>query len=476
MLKIAPATVSLTSVVMCLTLGLFVQCSDDHLSIDPSISGDSTGVSSSNSTFNPAECGCTYVVPVSTKTSVVDGQALKIKPGDIICLRGGATYSNMLFKNIKGTTANPVIIKNCGSPVILNGAGKPNTLKTESSSHFQITGGSGSTYGIQVKGGHHSVTLEYLTTNVELDHIEVYNSGFSGIMAKTDPSCDNATHRDNFVMRNVHIHHNYVHDTAGEGLYIGHSFWGKGISTPCGVRYPHALEGVKIHDNIVKNSGWEAIQIGSSPKGAEVYNNRIENYGMRNVMYQNHGVQFGEGAPGKFYGNFIKGGKGNALMIIGNAQNLIYNNVIINAGQDAIFCEDRFAGAGFKIINNTIINPGQNGIRLYSDLVTMNQVINNVIINPGSYSKYSYPRTGDDAFVYLLNKAVKIQQLTNYFSRDINSASFENLSNHNYTPTASSPLINAGTNIGSHNIAVDFALKPRLSGDGYDMGAYEYQQ
>jgi hypothetical protein len=448
-----------------------MQCSDDDLLLTPSIE-DETLKAATTSTI---DCGCTYTVPVSTNTVTVDGKTLGIKPGAVICLKGGSTYKNIVFKNINGTATAPITIKNCGGTATLNATGTYFGIKTQLSSFIRITGGTGTTYGIKVNGGQHSVTLEYLTTNVEVDHLEVANSGFSGIMAKTDPSCDNATIRGNFVMYDVNLHHNYVHDTAGEGFYVGHSFWEKGVSTSCGQRYPHAIEGLKIHNNIVKNSGWEAIQVGSAPKGAEVYNNRIENYGTKNKLYQNHGVQFSEGAPGKFYGNFIKGGKGNGLIIMGNAENFIHDNVIVNAGMDGIFIEDRTTGAGFKVINNTIINPGDNGIRLYSDLVPINNVYNNIVVNPGAYTRYTYPRTGNDAYVYLLNKTMKVQMLNNHFTRDINSMKFVNAAADNFGLTSSSPVINKGTNISVFGISVDYALKPRLKGIAYDIGAYEYQ-
>jgi hypothetical protein len=443
-------------------------CSEEEILETPILDQDISATATTG-------CGCTYTVPVTTNTSVVDGTVLGIKPGATICLKGGATYGNIIFKNIRGTATAPVTIKNCGGIATITGTGKYFGIKTQLSSYFRITGGTGTTYGIKVNGGQHSVTIEYLSTNVEFDHVEVGNSGFSGIMAKTDPSCDNATIRGNFVMRDVRIHDNYVHDTGGEGLYIGHSFWNKGVSTSCGTRYPHAIEGLKIYNNVVKNSGWEAIQVGSAPKGAEVFNNRIENYGVKNVLYQNHGVQFSEGAPGKFYGNFIKGGKGNGLMIIGNPENFVHDNVIINAGADGVFCEDRSVGAGFKFINNTIINPGANGIRLYSDEVVMNQVYNNLIVNPGSYTKYTYPRSGNDAYVYLLSKNVKVQMLNNHFTRDINSLKFVSPSTNNYALTTTSPVVNKGTSIANLSILVDHGLKPRFRGVAYDIGAYELQ-
>jgi hypothetical protein len=446
----------------------FIHCSDEEQLTEPLADPDTAATATS-------DCGCTYTVPVSSSTIYLDGKTLGIKPGAVICLKGGATYKNIVFKNFNGTATAPITIKNCGGTVTFNATGTYYGIKTQQSSYFRITGGSGTTYGIKINGGQQSITLEYLTTNVEVDHVEVASSGFSGIMAKTDPTCDNITNRGYFTMKDVRLHHNYIHDTAGEGFYVGHSFWTDGVTLSCGVRYPHAMEGVKIYDNIVKNSGWEAIQVGSAPTGAEVYNNRIENYGTKNVSQQNNGVQFGEGAPGKFYGNYINGGKGNGLIIMGNADNFIHDNVIVNAGRDGIFCEDRTTGAGFRIINNTIVNPAANGIKLYSELVTMNTVLNNIIVNPGSYSTYKYPRTGNDAYIYLLDKTVKIQALNNYLTRDINTVKFVNAADNNYALTSASPAVNKGISIALYNISVDYALKPRLKGITYDIGAYELQ-
>ena len=445
----------------------FVRCSDDEV-IEEKIQ-----LEEDIATHATADCGCTYTVP--SKTYAVDGAVLGLKPGAVICLNAANTYYNIVFRNLKGTATSPITIKNCGGTAVLNATGKSFGLKTETSQYIRITGGTGTAYGIKVNGGQQSVTLEKLTTYVEVDHLEIGASGFAGIMAKTDPTCDNATIRGNFVMRNVFLHDNYIHDTGGEGMYIGHTFYLNGVSTACGVRLPHILENVKIYNNVIKNSGWESIQVGSTPGGAEVYNNKIENFGVKNVTYQKNGVQFGEGAPGKFYNNLIKGGKGIGLFILSNGENTVYNNIIINTGEDGIFCDDRTAtGPGFKFINNTIINPGTNGIRIYSDLVTMNNVYNNIIVNPGKYTAYTYPRTGNDAYVYLLSKTMRVTMANNHFTRDISTLKFANAAAYNYALTSSSPVINKGYNIATYNIPVDYAQHPRLSGTAYDIGAYEY--
>ena len=162
-------------------------------------------------------------------------------------------------------------------------------------------------------------------------------------------------------------------------------------------------------------------------------------------------------------------------MIIGNADNLAYNNILVNTGGHAVFADDRTAtGPGFRFINNTIVNSGLDGIRLYADNVPMNIIYNNVIVNPKSYSTYSYPRTGNDAYIYLLGKSVKVQKLNNYLTRNINALKFVNPSAFNYALQSGSPAVNKGISIATFNIPVDFALKPRLRGSAYDIGAYEY--
>jgi hypothetical protein len=451
-------------------LGLLWQCSEE--TVTPSEEAF-TLEQDAKTTALSTDCNCTYTVPASTHT--VDGQTLGLKPGSTICLNAAFKYGHIVFKNIKGTALAPITIKNCGGTVAVNGTGYPYALKTETSQYFRITGGEGSALGIKVTAGSQGLTLDKLSTEFEVDHLEIGNSGFAGIMAKTDPDCNNkATLRGNFTMRNILLHDNYVHDTGGEGFYVGNSFYTAGVSTSCGTLFAHTLEGVKIYNNVIKNSGWESIQVGSTPKGAEVFNNRIENYGTKNVKYQNNGVQFGEGGHGKFYGNYINGGKGIALMIIGNGENFAHDNVIVNAGTMGIFCDERAdIASGFKFINNTIINPGTDGMRIYADLVP-NIVLNNIIVNPGSYASYSYPRTGNDAYVYLLSKTLKIQMANNQFTRDINSLKFTSPSTFNYSLTATSPALNKGANISSYNIPVDFAKNPRLKGTAYDIGAYEY--
>jgi hypothetical protein len=457
---------------------LFSNCSEDDVVLSPGSTNKPQVSQESANTIMAATttvCStCTYVVP--SNTYKVDGQALGLKPGAVICLSSANQYKNIVFVNINGTAEQPITITNCGGTVNINATGKSFGLKTEKSKYFRITGSSAATYGIKIYGSSLGVTLDYLSTNFEVDHIETYNIGFAGIMAKTDPTCDDATIRGNFTMRDISLHHNYVHDTGGEGFYVGNSFYNEGVNNAtCGVRMPHAIEGAKIFNNVVKNSGWEGIQVGSATVGAAIYNNTIENYGTKNVNNQRNGLQIGEGTGGLCYNNYIKSGPGNGMVVLGLGDNVIHDNVIVNAGSHGIFCDERYTpGPGFKFLNNTIVSPSLDGIRIYADLVPMNVIMNNIIVKPGSYGTYASPRTTADAYVYKLSSAVKLTMSNNYFTQDITTVKFSDPTTFNYRLLSGSPAINKGGSISGYSIATDFYQQSRIKGTTIDIGAAEY--
>lgn len=459
------------------SFSIFMQCSDqeiipafrEKIAVQP----DSTKTAK-NATTSFADCSeCTYVVPAGVK--VVDAKELGLKPGSVIGLDSRIAYGTLEFHHLVGTAEQPIVIKNCGGVANIVATDKWHAVKTEFSKHYRITGGSTpGVYGIRVKGGQMGLKLDALSTNFEVDHVEIFEQGFAGLMAKTDPTCDDLTIRGNFTMYDVYLHDNYIHNTGGEGIYVGNSFW-DGMDRTCGKRLPHEIKGLKIYNNVINNTGWEAIQVGCAIEGSEIYNNTIRNYGTVNRQYQNNGIQIGAGTGGTVYNNLIKDGPGNGMIIMGTGDNVIYNNIIVNAGTNGIFCDERYTpGEGFKFINNTILNPRMDGIKLYADLVPMNAVINNVIANPGNYSTYSGTRTSDDSFVFLLSPEVKVNMSNNLFVKSTSEIQFVDPANDNYRLKPGSPAIDFGTDIASYQIKHDFYQADRLKGAAYDIGASEY--
>ena len=463
---------------------IFIQCSEEEIlpvsreritvAADTVVAAtDSIGMPADTIALNSDCSECTWVVPADS--TVIDGEVLGLKPGSVICLNSAVTYGTLVFRNVVGTADEPIIIKNCGGKVNIRATDKWHAVKTENSSNFRITGGAASgEYGINIQGGEMGLKMDGFSTNFEVDHVEISQSGFAGILAKTDPTCDDATLRGNFTMYDVSFHDNYVHETGGEGFYIGNSFY-DGMERACGIRLPHEIKGLKIFNNIVKNTGWEAIQVGCAIEGTEIYNNTIENYGTVNKQYQNNGLQIGSGTGGTVYNNLIRNGPGNGMIIMGIGDNVIYNNIIVDAGENGIFCDERFTpGEGFTFINNTIVSPKKDGIRLYSEKVPMNTVVNNIIVQPGSYDTYGTGRSKDDAFVYRSSPDVKLNMSNNLFVLSLNDIRFVDPAGNNYRLQPNSPAINFGKDISHFDIAYDFYRAKRLNGLAYDAGASEF--
>ncbi|MES2267089.1 MAG: right-handed parallel beta-helix repeat-containing protein [Bacteroidota bacterium] len=455
----------ITGVILVLS---FVMCSKDvNKAVTSSAPGTATTPEQNSGTpnDNTASTGpnCTYTV--KTSEWFVDGATFA--PGSVICIPAG-TRSALLLKNFKGTAAKPIVIINKGGQVnIMVATTASYGLKTQNCQFFKILGNgvAGIPYGINISGGNISMTMDDLSSDFEISNIEVRNSGFAGIMAKTDPTCDVATQRGHFTMRNISMHNNYIHQTGGEGVYVGNSFYADGVSLSCGTVLPHDVIGVKIYNNLTDSTGCEGIQVGSAISGCEIYSNTVKSPGLKPFASgQDNGIQIGEGTGGKCYNNLIKDAPGNGLIVLGLGDNLVYNNYILDAKTHGIFADSRYTpGQGFVFINNTIVAPGQNGIKLNSETIPMNTTINNVIIKPGA-----------GVAIAKKSNAVKLTSSNNYSNTDISACQFVNYTGGDFHLLSTSPLINAGANTSEYGVTSDYYGKARPSGVAYDIGATEY--
>ena len=408
---------------------------------------------------------CDHTIPLETWK--VDGVDDNIQPGDVICLQSG-TRGALRLEDLVGTADQPIIIQNSGGKLIID---SDYSIAVAKSQYIRLTG-SGSPdhkYGIEAAG---TVFVGSLTTNVEVDHLEVYNpnpDGFAGMMVKTDPSCDPATWRENFTMYDVSLHDNYIHDiTVGEGFYIGFTFY-DGYERICDGQtitvYGHTIEGLDVYNNVLDDIGSEAIQVSSIPNGGRIYNNTIHKYGQRPFAnYQNNGVQIGEGNA-IVYNNYIEEGDGIAFILFGTGHHL-YNNIIVNSGGDGIFSDDRREGNGNVFVNNTIINPGRDGIRNYNDeALSTNIIKNNIIVKPDN----------ENNFILILNDNVPVDMSHNLTALDANEVGFVDVTQGDYHLSANSPAIDAGTDVSSWGVDADYSGTVRPYNGIYDQGAYEYK-
>ncbi|WP_064197442.1 MULTISPECIES: malectin domain-containing carbohydrate-binding protein [Emticicia] len=414
------------------------------------------------SSVNAQSCNCSRTISAS---GIYNGQTMNVKPGEVICVQAG-NYSLLRFVNFIGTASQPIIIKNCGGQVTIAHNQYYGALDFLGSKYFKVTG-SGSTdiqYGFLIAGTGATasgLSIAGLSTNCEVERVEVKNTGFAGMLIKTDPNCDPSTWRSSFTMTDVSIHDNYVHDTGGEGLYIGNSFYNVEVITCSGQKrtvFPHLIEKLKIYNNTVVNTGADGIQYACAPD-AEVYNNSVSNYGISPFeAFQNNGMQLGS-VSGKFYGNKIKSGNGNGIQIVQPLGNLsVYNNIVESVGQNALFSDDRFSTNNLLIANNTFVKSGQDLMKIYGS-TTSKRIYNNILAESSinSYIVYGLGAAADEKNNLKVNSATSVGFL----------------SDKDFHLTINSPAINAGINPDFISLSTDIEGNKRPNGGFYDLGAYE---
>lgn len=427
-------------------------------------------IEGTNSSVTPVQSPDAVTVPTFTytvKTSewFVDGATFPA--GSTVYIPAG-TRGALLLKNFKGTAAKPIVIINKGGKVNITVSKTASyAFKTLNCTYFKVLGNGVTSipYGINISGGNISMTMDGLSSDFEIANVEVRNSGFAGIMAKTDPTCNVATQRGHFTMKNVILHNNYVHKTGGEGFYVGNSFYAKGVAAACGTVLPHDVQNAKIYNNLVDSTGCEGIQVGSAILGCEIYGNTVKSPGLSPfAAAQNNGIQIGEGTGGKCYNNLVKNAPGNGIIVLGYGDNVVYDNFILNSGAYGIFADSRYTpGPYFRFINNTIINSAWSGIRLNSLTIPMNVVINNVIITKGTATA-----------INLMSTKVKLTASNNFTGKDVNALKFVNYNGGNYHLLITSPLINKGLNAVPYGVNSDYYGILRTALKIFDIGATEF--
>lgn len=431
-------------------------------------------------------CNCKYTI--SQLQTYIDGNTLTIKGGDTVCISSG-NRGILRLANFHGDSLHYIVFKNCGGDVIIkNESFLGITINNCSYFRFTGSGNNESLYGIKVlktSTGSSGLSIDGLSSNYEIDHIEVANTGFAGIMAVSHPTCNKIVNRENFVIRNMSIHHNYVHNTGGEGLYIGHSYY-SGYPAICDDKpdtlFPAEIKGIRVFNNIADSTGWDGLQVGCATSDCEIYGNMITNYGVLAERSQNSGIQLGGGTTGLCYNNAIIKGSGTGIMVFGLGNNLIFNNIIVNAGNTGnptdnstvygIFCDDRstIPGQSFNFINNTIIAPRTDGIRIYSNQSRNNKIYNNLILKPGSYGSY---KNLSQSYIYD-NPDVDVDISNNYFSQNLspflNMDSLDNI----YQFTATLPIFFKGKDVSTLGISTDFNKTIRPLNNKPDIGAFQF--
>lgn len=338
-----------------------------------------------------ADCGCDHEIAAGTQA--VNGTALGVKPGETVCIMAGQ-YEFIRFTEIRGEEGNRVTIKNCGGAVEVRNLDRAYGIDFQGSSHhFHLTGtGDPATpYGFRVsapvRDPYPGIGLWFLdkSTDYEADHVEVYETGFAGVVAKTDPLCDGSADQGVFVQKNVHLHHMWVHDTGGEGFYVG-STQSDGQTITCNnameVRQPHFLEGIEIDHMLIEDTEWDGMQVGMAHEDCSVHDNVIRRVGTARVEFQQQGYQNGTYSKCDFRRNLLTDGPQMGIIVLGSYDSTFADNIIMRFGEDGIYANLNMTPGpvAYRMVHNTIGNYGGAAIRLFGDEVEGAVAWNNFIL------------------------------------------------------------------------------------------------
>lgn len=421
-----------------------------------------------------APCDCDHVIELDGL--VVNGTDLGVQPGQSVCVRGGAR-EYLRLQEFVGAEGSPIEIRNCEGQVAIDNEDRGYGLTVDRSRHVRVTGTGDAEfmYGFKVRAARTGpdyaamgVAIGDLSSDIEADHMEVYDSGFAGFMMKTDPRCDGSSNLGNFVMYNSKLHHNYIHDTHGEGIYFGSTGYGGRTYTCDGMEvtlYPHEHHGAEIHDNIIENTGWDGAQIGVTPVGCAFYRNVIKNVGLAGEMYQQQGLQVGGASVCEIWGNVLMDGPTNGLFIFGTDDTHIYNNLIVGFGNSGIYINDQGQdlAAEMRVAHNTVIDSGEWGIVAFGGLLGPGSIRNNAVAGAGT------------APIGVGMEVMDIVEEGNQTSDDPGTFGFVDLAGRDFHLTPTSALRDAGVAVPDLAIEDDLDGTPRDDG-ALDVGAYEYSE
>lgn len=420
------------------------------------------------------QCGCDFVISLSAAEWQFDGAQKGVKPGDKICFASG-TRTGIAINNVKGTADKPVTITNmCDGKVTINAPSSyGNALEVNGCSyiHFTGAGNPNEDYGIEITGGTMGINFQGLSTNFEVDHLNVHNVGCVGIVAKTDPTCSSTTWRGNFVLRDAIFHDNYIGNTGCEGFYIGNSHYDDKVNKTCnGVNtaiQEHQIIGCQVYNNILENIGNDGIQIGGTIE-AVVHHNRVFNVATNQNYGHQNGFQAGGGTThAVVYNNVIDTGTGFCYYDSGGG-GVYFNNIGVDCLQGGFLLQDvpsDWAPTGFVVTNNNFINCKDVGIILFSENPIPSYFANNIIVGPNQ-SGYAYIKLNDPT-------RDKYTEANNIKTQDINSVKFVNPSAKDFHLQPTSPAVEGGVDEQLYGVTFDFDENPRPLGTKFDIGAYE---
>ncbi len=425
---------------------------------------------------------------IAAQTQTVDCSSFN--PGDTVTLAAGVR-GPLVVHSCSGTSTNPIVIRNdprgsepttirraAGSSggfvfncndctgVSIDGSAKWQGAPSQKTYGIRVTmtGGGGPSAFLRIGGTSRFVTIR----NVEIDGAwpQVATDGIG--ISVNDHKVKAVDHpglwREGYL-----IEDNYVHNTEGEGMYIGPNFREGDLP----------LRNIEIRNNRVEDIGWEGINTKSMWSGDNSIHHNVVRRAGKNDSNSNKPTQYSginnSGGTVKIYNNWVEDTGTHGILVwtvdgpsessnVGPFDVKIWNNVIVDAGGLwRSFMSNSYginvgAEAGCTkyvptIYNNTIVNSRESAIRLTSN-VGAGVVRDNIVAGSGGtpIAAPSIVRLSNNQVGTVLQMAFVDAQLLNF-----------RLSN-------SSPARNKG---GTDFPQTDYDGVPRPQDGAPDLGAFE---
>lgn len=392
--------------------------------------------------------------------------------GKRICLTGGVYSRPLLLKNMIATEQNPTVLTNCNGQVVFENVKEP--LQAQYSVHFKIMGDGDPNvlYGFKITNSTNAgVKVRNLSRNFELGWIEFVNSQGVAIKAKSEMLGSDLVTGLPFVQTDTHIHHMRSEFTLQhEAFYIGNTGCEPNKTPP-----DAPLVDVSVHDNILIDSGADALQVGCASGDVRVNNNYIRKAGYRpfnNDTRQRHGIQIGKSSSGKVFNNWVEDIVIDCIHAEGGHPDGIamYNNVFMNCERAAYFNARLSFATQVVFTHNTLINMRSDALRasmVHLNSPTLFSIYNNLVIGePEATALY----IDDEPAPGPLNQLNNLASGGQVFLPDVGDALFVDSTQQDYRLLSRSPAVD----VGDADAGVLIDLRSLVRDSQPDAGALEF--
>ena len=359
------------------------------------------------------------------------------------------------FDGIVGTSGSWITIRNpsnAQNTITGTTTNWDSNIVLEDCRYVKIEGDkySSETYGIKLSNSTGMGIRAIRSKDWAVSYVEIANPAANGIAQ----NYNNPWTESDGPIQNVSIHHNYIHDTGIEGMYLGKTDVGD---------WPK-FEDIQIYSNIVDNCGWDCLQL-EQTAGSDnnIYENIVSDCGTAEEEFQSWGIIVQYEASGvEIYQNSVARVWKSGIQL-GSVRGVVsvHDNVVWNAGEggtyDGIFVLNTPTEYSHTIINNTVVSSTGYGIKT-PDSDTLGTARYNLLVanvSGGIDSNYSTQNDNRTA----------TSTSTEYFT-DAGSGDFH--------LTDASPANDAGVGAGYSTTDFDGNTRP-YTATNPDIGAYEYQ-